>query len=404
MTQDRRLVSAIHAMTSVLSSNPSIDGSLESILTVCVESVDATGGTIYLHDPRKGVLVFGYVLPPEMNAQLQGQSFPDTQGIAGSVFTNRLSRIDNDVAGASDHQKGFDKKTEHTTRSLVTVPLLVADSQPVGVVQVLNKRSGDFNEEDLVMLEIVGSVAAMAIQNAQLAEDAKKATGLAAMGDIAHDIKNKVAPLTMGAMTLMLDLEMLAPSLDGTGAADVLQSMKETAEIIASGAQKTHRYTQMIADLAKGKEMAIALQPADICAIASREFLTQQKLARTKGVELIADTAGPIMLQLDEVMVERAVYNLTINAVEATPEGGKVHMGIAELPDEVCLTIRDTGKGMPPERLAQVLAGTAESSKAGGTGLGTSIVRKIAEMHSGRLEAESTVGEGTTFRIYLPRA
>lgn len=401
MTDEGRLISAIHAITSVLASNPSVDGSLVNILKVCMDAVNASGGTIYLHDPRDRVLTFGYVLPEEMNAQLQGQSFPDTQGVAGSVFTSATSRVDNDVAKTEDHTPDFDAQTQHVTRALVTVPLLVAESSPVGVVQLLNKRSGDFTQEDLRVLEIVGSVAAMTIRNAQLAEEAKKATGLAAMGDIAHDIKNKVAPLTMGAMTLMIELDALASDMDSEDGR--VASMREAADIIATGAHKTHRYTQLIADLAKGKELAVSKQEGNLCDVAAREFLTQQSNARVKGVELVAELPGPMQVIFDEVMLERAVYNLTINAIEATPEGGRVTLRLGEKSGAVELEITDTGSGMPPDRLAHVLAGTAESSKAGGTGLGTSIVRKMAELHGGRLEAESHVGKGTTFRIVLPR-
>jgi signal transduction histidine kinase len=406
MSQERRLVSAIHAITAGLSSNPSVDSSLESILRVCVEAVDAGGGTIYLHDPHRNELTFRYVLPAAMNEQLLGRSFPDDQGISGAVFTTGKSRVDNDVASSTEHSSQFDATTRHVTRCLITVPLLVPNADPVGVVQAVNKKSGDFTQEDLMVLEIVGGIAAMAIRNAQLAEEAKKATGLQAMGDIAHDIKNKVAPLTMGVMTLLIEIDTLAselPKMDAR-AEETLNSLRDIAAMIAEGAHRTHRYAQLIADLAKGKELVISKKEADLCATAAKEFFGLQRRARGKGVELVAQVDGPIVLPFDEVMLERAVYNLTLNAVEATPEGGKVVLGIDQSPREVAVRIADTGRGMPPDRLQQVLAGTAESSKEGGTGLGTSIVRKIAELHNGRLEAESKVGKGTTFRLVLPRS
>lgn len=406
MSEAERLVSAIHAMTSVLSSNPSVGSSLRSILKVCVDLVDAEGGTIYMHDPVLRTLTFAYVIPAEMNERLRGQSFPDTQGIAGAAFVARKSRIDNEVESSEEHDSRYDEVTERTTRCLITVPLLVAGAEPVGVVQVLNKRSGPFTGSDLLLLEIVGSVSAMVIRNSQLAEEAKKATGLQAMGDIAHDIKNKVAPLTMGAMTLMIDVESLGHTLQTLGVEtdlEPLQSLREIASVIVDGAQRTQRYAQLIADLAKGKDLAVSKHKGDISLVATREFLNQQRRARQSNIELVAEVNGPIIVPFDEVMLERAIYNLTLNALDATPEGGKVTLDLEETDSEVILSIADTGCGMTRDVLDRVLAGTAESSKVGGTGLGTSIVRKIAELHSGRLEAESEVGQGTTFRLILPK-
>lgn len=399
-------MSAIHAMTSVLSSNPSVGSSLRSILKVCVDLVDAEGGTIYMHDPVLRTLTFAYVIPAEMNERLRGHSFPDTQGIAGAAFVARKSRVDNEVERSEEHDSRYDEVTERTTRCLITVPLLVAGAEPVGVVQVLNKRSGPFTESDLLLLEIVGSVSAMVIRNSQLADEAKKATGLQAMGDIAHDIKNKVAPLTMGAMTLMIDVESLANTLQTLGVEpdiEPLHSLREIASVIVDGAQRTQRYAQLIADLAKGKDLAVSKHMGDISLVAVREFLNQQRRARQNNIELVANVNGPIIVPFDEVMLERAIYNLTLNALDATPEGGRVALNMHETDTEVVLSIADTGCGMTRDVLDRVLAGTAESSKVGGTGLGTSIVRKIAELHSGRLEAESEVGQGTTFRLILPK-
>lgn len=406
MSEAERLVSAIHAMTSVLSSNPSVGSSLRSILKVCVDLVDAEGGTIYMHDPVLRTLTFAYVIPAEMNERLRGHSFPDTQGIAGATFVARKSRIDNEVESSEEHDSRYDQVTERTTRCLITVPLLVAGAEPVGVVQVLNKRSGPFTESDLLLLEIVASVSAMVIRNSQLADEAKKATGLQAMGDIAHDIKNKVAPLTMGAMTLMIDVESLSNTLQTLGVEpdlEPLHSLREIASVIVDGAQRTQRYAQLIADLAKGKDLAVSKHKGDISLVATREFLNQQRRARQSNIELVAEVNGPIIVPFDEVMLERAIYNLTLNALDATPEGGRVTLNLYETDSEVILSIADTGCGMTRDVLDRVLAGTAESSKVGGTGLGTSIVRKIAELHSGRLEAESEVGQGTTFRLILPK-
>jgi signal transduction histidine kinase len=64
--------------------------------------------------------------------------------------------------------------------------------------------------------------------------------------------------------------------------------------------------------------------------------------------------------------------------------------------------VRDTGRGMPAELLNRILKGNAISKKPGGSGIGTMIVKKVAEIHRGSLEGDSTEGVGTTFRLRLP--
>ena len=74
------------------------------------------------------------------------------------------------------------------------------------------------------------------------------------------------------------------------------------------------------------------------------------------------------------------------------------------LPDGRCveITVRDTGCGMPPDVLAQILRGEPRSTKPGGTGLGTRIVYNAVAAHHGIFEGESTPGRGTTFTLKLP--
>jgi signal transduction histidine kinase len=97
------------------------------------------------------------------------------------------------------------------------------------------------------------------------------------------------------------------------------------------------------------------------------------------------------------------LYNLLLNAVQATGEGGRVTVGFRSHPtaDEVELWVEDTGPGIPPDKLDLILK-PFYSTKPGGTGLGLPICLRIIENHGGRLSIESEVGRGSTFRVYLP--
>ena len=103
--------------------------------------------------------------------------------------------------------------------------------------------------------------------------------------------------------------------------------------------------------------------------------------------------------------LERAIVNLINNAIKFTPEGGAVRV-LARPDGGVTIEVADNGAGIEPQDLPRVFERFYKADRArraGGTGLGLAVVKHTAEAHGGRVEAESRLGEGSTFRIWLPR-
>ena len=100
-----------------------------------------------------------------------------------------------------------------------------------------------------------------------------------------------------------------------------------------------------------------------------------------------------------------ALYNLANNALPETPPGGSITLTVHADPDPAFYTIEvaDTGKGMPEEVRKMLFTDGAYSTKTGGTGLGTRIVRRIVEQHGGKASVRSVLGEGTKITLRLPR-
>jgi signal transduction histidine kinase len=105
--------------------------------------------------------------------------------------------------------------------------------------------------------------------------------------------------------------------------------------------------------------------------------------------------------EFDRVHLYNAIYNLVYNALAHT-KGGTVRIRLGERRRDAVIEVRDTGSGMPPDVLATLFTDQAVSTTPGGTGLGTRIVARVAEIHGGTVEAESRVGEGTRVRLTLP--
>lgn len=131
---------------------------------------------------------------------------------------------------------------------------------------------------------------------------------------------------------------------------------------------------------------------------------------RAKDLQLQVEVADPdLRFHADRERVEQIVLNLLSNAVKFTPAGGSVRIMVAPEADRICLGVRDTGVGIPDDKLEIVFEAfyqvEASRSRAyGGTGLGLAISRQLARAMGGDLTVKSTLGEGSTFSLSLPRS
>jgi signal transduction histidine kinase len=134
-----------------------------------------------------------------------------------------------------------------------------------------------------------------------------------------------------------------------------------------------------------GKTLAL-LQPE----LDNRGLTVKTRLARQL-------TATPI----DATQMQQVLVNLVKNAMHAMTKGGTLTLQTGESADGVWVGVTDTGGGIPPEQINRIFE-PFFTTKEMGTGLGLMIVQRIVRAHGGRIELESHVGRGTTFRIWLP--
>jgi signal transduction histidine kinase len=117
----------------------------------------------------------------------------------------------------------------------------------------------------------------------------------------------------------------------------------------------------------------------------------------------------PISLCADAARLEQVIVNLLVNAAKYTDESGHVRLTVTQEGDECVLRLRDTGVGIAPELLPHVFDLFMQEKRSrersgGGLGVGLALVKRLVEMHQGRVEVDSTLGQGTEFVVRLPVA
>lgn len=110
---------------------------------------------------------------------------------------------------------------------------------------------------------------------------------------------------------------------------------------------------------------------------------------------------GDLLLDHDRML--RVLENLSKNAVEAMPSGGVLTLAVEQHEENILIGVADTGHGIPEEILPTIFEPFVTHGKSGGTGLGMAIARAVVEAHGGTIRVESTVGQGSTFWIVLPK-
>jgi len=247
------------------------------------------------------------------------------------------------------------------------------------------------------------SVVATALERSELKGEITRL-----LGEISHDVKNLLTPILTGTDLLEDEINELfqkLPELEAFRAKEIHSVCDEVIEMLRSTSRRIQDRMKEIADYVG---VTRAPQKFELCQIAkvvesvvkSLRVLVEQKqlVLRMDGLE----TLPPIMA--DENRLYSALYNLIHNAIPEIPPHGSITIrgSFDTANTSIVLTIQDTGKGMPPEVRDSLFTSRVISRKAGGTGLGTKIIKDVVNAHGGQIAVESQEGTGTTFVIRLP--
>jgi two-component system phosphate regulon sensor histidine kinase PhoR len=129
--------------------------------------------------------------------------------------------------------------------------------------------------------------------------------------------------------------------------------------------------------------------------------------ANKKDVDLVLETQNSLSPKINPDLLEQAIVNLVDNAIKYTDKKGEVLIRAKIIHDEIEISVKDSGGGIPKKHLPRIFerfyrVDKARSRDQGGTGLGLSIVKHITQVHGGRVKVDSELGKGSTFSLYIP--
>ena len=291
--------------------------------------------------------------------------------------------------------------------ALLSVPLVFGGSA-IGTLNIYKADAYVFSNDEIRIAMALAELSAIAIEKARLLEhiveseehlrqnEKLSALGLLA-GEVAHEIRN---PLTV--------LKMLYHSLGLEFPAD--DPRAEDVRIMGEKMDHLNTIVEQILTFARNAEPQ--LQPTDINKlIDDLRLLVRRKIAQ-QNVELEAHFAKTLpQVRADAPQLSQVFLNLTLNALEAMPDGGRLTIETrairlprsAPKPTHVRIEFTDTGCGMDATTRERAFTSLLNTSKPGGTGLGLAIVGRIVESHRGRIKIKPS-DSGTTFSILLPVA
>jgi signal transduction histidine kinase/CRP-like cAMP-binding protein len=378
-----QLIDAAKTVNSTLD----LDQLLRTILETALRGVNADRGTVYLLDELRGEL-WSKVLKGTDVVEIR---LPIGVGIAGHVAKTGETVNIPDAYQDERFNPETDRRTGYRTKTILCMPLKNKDDKIIGVFQLINKNDGTFTYEDESFIDALSIHAAIAIENARLAQEMIKAERLSSIGQMAsaiiHDIKNPMGTIRVYAQVM----KKKAASDEVTKMAD--EMIRQVDRLVGM--------LQEILDFSRGVG-ATNFEEVPLGEVVDGILTFIEKDLVKNNVVLVKDLkyTGPLTIDADKIT--RVFYNIASNARDAMPHGGTLKVTTELVNGEVVFTFTDTGTGMPPEVKARIFEPFVTYGKKHGTGLGMAIVKKIIDDHKGRIDVESEPGKGTTMRVAIP--
>jgi signal transduction histidine kinase len=404
-----RELETVAVVSTTASTTLDPDELLLSVVNLTKERFNLYHAHIYLADESWNTLLLASGAG-EIGKQMvmSGHAIPmnTEKSIVAHATRERAAHIVNDVRAEPDY---LPNPYLPDTRSEMAVPMISGD-KVIGVFDVQSDQIGYFSQEDANIYTTLALQVAVALQNARLYQeqsatvaqlrelDRLKSSFLANMS---HELRTPLNSI-LGFADVMLE------ELDGP----LTENMNNDLGLIYKNGQHLLHLINDVLDMAKieSGKMNLNIEKFNLQEIIEEVTSITAPLASEKNLALYIepDSDHEVEINADKIRLRQVMINLINNSIKFT-EKGNISIHVAREENNVLISVKDTGIGIPMELLESVFqeftqVDTTTTRKVGGTGLGLPISRRLIQMHGGRLWAESTGrdGEGSTFYVFLP--
>ncbi len=398
----RRNLELINEVSRLVTGTLDVEQIPRVLIRRVAEIFGAECGSLALINHERDGVVFQLAYDGEGNELVRLKDFlmPLGQGIVGKVAQTGEPIIVNDVNTYLDWSPLADRLTGFVTYKIMAVPL-ITEGEVLGVIELLNKQAGNFDQNDLQLLLLVAASTAIAIQNARryaalqeaqeqrIASERWTVLGKAA-GSLAHRINNTttLVPIAVQHLRELLQQLTLTPEL---------------REAIDSDLERIERNTLYTVELATALLRRFRHTPAqahDINQLIKRALAV---IEIPPTIRLICHLAPDLpSVDTSELLVD-AMLELLTNAqrvLEGQPDA-LVRVASFRVDNRVSIQITDNGPGISPEDMPRIFE-LFYTTHPTGLGFGLWWVKNFLEQQHGQIGVESLPGQGTTFTISLP--
>jgi GAF domain-containing protein/DNA-binding NarL/FixJ family response regulator len=398
----------INNVSRLVSSTLDVEQIPRLLIQRTAEIFEAECGSLALISKEKGGVVFQAAYDGQGNEikSLKNFLMPFGEGIIGLVAQTGIPHIVNNAQEDPGWSPVADRLTGFTTKKVIAVPL-IAEGKIVGVMELLNKKGGDFGQRDVELLSLVASSAAIAIKNAQqyaalerandalrqaqaqrIAAERWTVLGQAA-GSLAHRINNSTAlvPVATQYLTELLQQVEMSPELRKEIDENLDRIQRNTLYTVDLAMALLRRFRHTPSEAQNVNEMVEQ-------ALSSVEIPENIKVVCHLDPDLPAVNTSDLLV---DVFVE-----LITNAIRAmVDKDGLLRLASFTVGDSVSVQVTDNGVGIPQDKLNRIFD-VFYTSNPQGLGFGLWWVSTFLEQQQGKITVESHPGQSTTFTVTLP--
>lgn len=404
-------VTLLYRLGLALASGEDLYHALRAFANELRQVISADAFHIGLYDSETDIFSYSLFLNLDEDIQPPSRKLLEKPGLAAEVISGRKTIYLEDI---NDPQVRRDHHmlviVEAPVRSYLGIPL-VLDDRVIGIMSVQSLQPGAYSQEQIRLLETIATQVSITIEKSRLLEQLQRE--LAERRLLIDELENKNAELERFTYTVSHDLK--SPLVTISGFLEFLEQSAATGDMARFKKDKKRirdavsRMQDMLGELLELSRLGrIMNEPASIpFGDLTREAL---ELARgrvdERGIVVYIQPNLP-SVRVDKPRLIEVMQNLLDNAAkymgaQAKPRIEVGHQGVED--DKPIFFVRDNGMGIPPEHHERIfglfnkLDPTSE-----GTGIGLALVKRIIELHGGRIWIESKAGHGSTFYFTLPR-